>query len=435
MPAAVRPSTALLSLEQTPPLAVPLRFFLSAPLFGIAAALLALWIGPQHMDSRWQPGVLAFTHLLTLGYIAMVMFGAMFQLLPVLVGVRLRRPLLTARLIHLLLTAGVVLLATAFMSDAGAWFAAAAVVLALALGAFIIVIGHALWHACSVHDTVCAMKLAVTSLAMTLLLGLLLVLAHVGSDFAPRYLLIDLHLAWGLLGWVGLLLIGVAYQVVPMFQITAEYAPRLRRWLPWAVLLLLIAWSLTTLHLPRLAWLPGLGLAAIFALFAAVTIQLQRRRLRRLPDVTVDFWYVGLLCLLAAVALWLLHQAAPQRVHLQLFHLWWGVLVLVGAAGAVISGMLYKIVPFLIWLHLNNRMQEAGKWQGDIPTMRQVIAERSARRHLHLHVASILLLLGAMAWPTVLFYPALLVLAAAYVQQLWNLLGAVRLYREVLLTT
>jgi len=428
----MRPSTALLSLEQTPPLAAPLRFFLTAPLAGMAAALLALWIGPDHMGSRWQPAVLAFTHLLTLGYLAMVMFGAMFQLLPVLVGVRLQYPLATARAIHALLALGTVLLVIAFLNDAEAWFVAAAVVLALALGTFIVVIAHALWHACSAHDTVCAMKLALTSLLITLLLGLLLVLAHLGSDYAPRYLLIDLHLAWGLLGWAGLLLIGVAYQVVPMFQITAEYAPRLRRWLPWAVLLLLIAWSLTTLHLPGLAWLPGLGLAAVFALFALVTLQLQRRRLRRLPDVTVDFWYVGLLCLLAAVALWLLHKTMPLGIRLQLFHLWWGVLVLVGAAGAVISGMLYKIVPFLVWLHLNNRMQEAGKWQGDVPTMRQVIAERSARRHFYLHVAAVLLLLPAMAWP-LLFYPAVLILAAAYAQQMWNLLGAVRLYREVLL--
>lgn len=427
----MRPSTALLSLEQTPPLAVPLRFFLTAPLFGVAAALLALWIGPGHMGSRWQPGVLAFTHLLTLGYLAMVMFGALFQLLPVLVGVRLRWPLPTARAIHLLLVLGTLLLVTAFITDADGWFAVAAVVLTLALGGFILVIGHALWNACSVHDTVCAMKLAVTSLGVTLLLGVLLVLAHVGSDFAPRDLLIDLHLAWGLLGWVGLLLAGVAYQVVPMFQITAEYAPRLRRWLPWAVLLLLIAWSLSFLHLPALAWLPGMGLAAVFSVFALVTLQLQRRRLRRLPDVTVDFWYLGLACMLAAAGLWLLQQWLPQLMRTQWFHLWWGVLVLVGSGGAVISGMLYKIVPFLIWLHLNNRMQAAGRWQGDLPTMRQVIAERQARHHLHLHLAATVLLLPGIVWP-VLFYPALLTLAAAFAVQWWNLLGAVRTYRNVL---
>jgi hypothetical protein len=427
----MRPSTALLSLEQTPPLSVPLRFFLTAPLFGMAAALLALWLGPEVMGSRWQPGVLAFTHMLTLGFLAMVMFGAMFQLLPVLVGVQLRWPVPTSAAIHLLLSGGTLLLAAAFLSDHNAWFIAAAAVLVLALGLFIVVIGHALWQARSTHETVCAMKLALVALAATLLLGVLLVLANVGSDLAPLRALIDVHLAWGLPGWAGLLLVGVAYQVVPMFQITAEYAPRLRRWFAWAVLLLLVAWSLAFLHLPALAWLPGSGLAAAFVLFAVVTLRLQHKRLRRLPDVTVDFWYLGLACLLLAAGLWLLHRFAPQLIRAQWFHLWWGVLVLIGGAGAVISGMLYKIVPFLIWLHLNNRMQQAGLWQGDIPTMRQVIAERSARRHLYLHGAATVLLLAGVAWPTLVFYPALLLLAASYALQLWNLLGALRIYRAV----
>lgn len=426
------PSTALLSLEQTPPLSVPLRFFLSAPLFGLAAALLGLWLGPQIMGSRWQPGILAFTHLITLGYLAMVMFGAMFQLLPVLVGVRLQRPGPISTVIHASLVAGTVLLATAFLSDHGGLIGVAGVVLAMALGTFVIVMGHALWQARSVHDTVCAMKLAVVALTVTLLLGLLLVLTYLGSEWVPRSTVVELHLTWGLLGWAGLLLVGVAYQVVPMFQITAEYAARLRRWFAWKVLLALITWSLLYLHLPRLAWLPGMVLAAAYALFAVMTLRLQRRRLRRLPDVTVDFWYVGLVCLLLAVALWLAHQLLPQIIRMQHYYLAAGVLVLVGAGGALISGMLYKIVPFLIWLHLNHRMQQAGQWQGSVPTMRQVIIDRNARRHLYLHIAATVMLLLCVIWPAGLFYPAMFVLAAAFAMQLWNLIDALRLYRSVL---
>lgn len=426
------PSTALLSLEQTPPLPVPLRFFLSAPLFGIAAALLGLWLGPDTMGSRWQPGVLAFTHLLTLGYLTMVMSGAMFQLLPVLVGVRLQRPGLISAVIHALLTGGTLLLVLAFLFDRDVLFGTAGALLALALGTFVTVMGRALWQARSVHDTMCAMKLAVVALGATLLLGLLLVLAYLGSDLIPRAMIVELHLAWGLLGWAGLLLAGVAYQVVPMFQITAEYAPRLRRGFAWAVLLLLITWSLAYMHLPHAALAPAAALAGAFVVFALATLRLQRRRLRRLPDVTVDFWYVGLVCLLLAAGLWLVYQLLPQTMRMQHFYLSWGVLILVGAAGAVLSGMLYKIVPFLIWLHLNHRLQQAGQWQGQVPTIRQVIAERSARRHLYLHIAATTLLLLGIVGPAWLHYVAMLTLAAAFAVQLWNLLGALRLYRRVL---
>ena len=35
---------ASLSLDQAPPIGVPLRFFITAPLFAVAAALLLLWL-------------------------------------------------------------------------------------------------------------------------------------------------------------------------------------------------------------------------------------------------------------------------------------------------------------------------------------------------------------------------------------------------------
>jgi hypothetical protein len=42
-----------LSFEQAPPISVPFRFFLTAPLFGMAAGLLLLWQGPAALASRW----------------------------------------------------------------------------------------------------------------------------------------------------------------------------------------------------------------------------------------------------------------------------------------------------------------------------------------------------------------------------------------------
>ena len=67
---------AQLTLEQTPPLSVPFRFFLTAPLFGILAALLLLGSDPTIFSSRWSLEVIMLTHLLTLGFISRVIFGA-----------------------------------------------------------------------------------------------------------------------------------------------------------------------------------------------------------------------------------------------------------------------------------------------------------------------------------------------------------------------
>ena len=144
-------STAMLSLEQTPPMAVPFRFFLTAPLFGIAACLLAGFTGPDILLSRWQPALLAVTHLFTLGYLAMVMCGAMLQLLPVLAGVQVVRNTALSAAVHLLLVAGTIALALAFVSARPVLFGVAIAALSAAVLLFIAIIGRALRRARSLH--------------------------------------------------------------------------------------------------------------------------------------------------------------------------------------------------------------------------------------------------------------------------------------------
>jgi len=68
-----------LSLDQAPELWAPLRFFISAPVFAIAAIVLMLVSGPEVYQNRWLPETIAITHLITLGFISMVMVGAALQ--------------------------------------------------------------------------------------------------------------------------------------------------------------------------------------------------------------------------------------------------------------------------------------------------------------------------------------------------------------------
>ena len=91
---------ALLSFDKAPPFAAPLRFFLTAPLFSLAAGLLLLFVGPDLLASRWTRGLLAATHLITVGFMLMVMLGALIQILPVVAGANLDSPLAVARWLH-----------------------------------------------------------------------------------------------------------------------------------------------------------------------------------------------------------------------------------------------------------------------------------------------------------------------------------------------
>ena len=69
--------TAKLNLHDAPPIEIPVSFFLTAPLFLAAAGTLVLFGGADVLANRWMPVTLAAAHLGTLGFISMVMLGAM----------------------------------------------------------------------------------------------------------------------------------------------------------------------------------------------------------------------------------------------------------------------------------------------------------------------------------------------------------------------
>jgi len=94
-------------------------------------------------------------------------------------------------------------------------------------------------------------------------------------------------------------------------------------------------------------------------------------------------------------------------------------------AVAVISGMLYKIVPFLGWFHLQ---AQTGAGAGKIPNMKQFITENAARRHFHLHLAAVALLLPTPWTPPPLALPGLALLAASGLMLGMNLSKARKIF-------
>jgi hypothetical protein len=420
-----------LSFEQAPPLAVPFRFFLLAPCFLLASGLLMLALGPAALASRWAPETLALTHLVTLGFVAQTMIGAVLQVLPVVAGSPVIHPGGVAFTTLLGLNGGTLLLVFGFLAASPPALQAAAAFLALGLGAVVLAAGVAMVRGkAAASPTVYGLRLAFLGLAVTVALGVLLALALAQGLALPLQKVVSAHVSWGFFGWVLALVAAVAYQVVPMFQMTPQYPQSLSRWLLPALFLGLslrtvTEWfssSETLLHL-----LDGL-LGLLVLGFGATTLRLQQQRRRRLRDATLMFWQLGMAALVLAAALWLgallmAPLADDPRLPLLL-----GVLVLGGFALSVINGMLYKIVPFLVWFHLQAR----GPGKSPLKSMKDVLTDRMAQGQFYTHAAAVLLLLGAVLAPAWCFYPAALLttLSAAWLAR--NLIAAIGVYRRAL---
>ncbi|HYD60107.1 MAG TPA: permease [Noviherbaspirillum sp.] len=420
----------VLSFEQPPALSLPLRFFLIAPAFAILAGLLLLWRGPEMLVSRWTPETLAFTHLLTLGFLSMCMIGALLQILPVVAG--LEHPFGQRSAIALpgMLASGTFALTSAFFLVSSFLFKAALLLLLSCFAWFLLALLKQVWTAPHAGPMLVAIRLALTALAAAVAFG-----ASAAAGFAwplslPLLQLTDLHASWGLLGWVGLLVAGIAYQVVPMFQVTPVYPQWMTRGFAWTVFALLALRTVASVRAADSIWSATLTvfLAMTGVLFGLTTLHLLRQRKRPKPDATTFFWRTALSSLIAAALLWTAGTLFPQIAGHPSYALAVGMLAIVGFGYSVVNGMLYKIIPFLVWYHLQQRLTGGC---AKAPNVRQILPDQDAERQFRLHLLALVLLVLATVFPDWFSQISAIAFTASSVWLWRNLLKAVRLYRDM----
>jgi len=305
---------------------------------------------------------LASVHLLTVGWLTLLMFGALFQFVPAIAGRSLKRQF-PAALTPIGTEAGLGLMVAGFaiLGRDGAVLLPAGgtlVIASLALGAASLL--PALAAKRPVPLSTRFVMAGLGFLLLTVLLGLTLAVAFtVPAAGATLGVLlpdgIGYHVLAGLCGWFTLTAIGVSYELLPMFML----APHDRGALGAAVLWLGTGGFLTAFAagIARLLW-AGAWLAAAeqagraagglaIALYLLDVTRLYRARKRRQVELhnragLGAFAALGLALALAAAAMVTgrLTTAVPALV----------LLVLLGWLTGLGLTQLYKIVAFLAWL-------------------------------------------------------------------------------------
>jgi hypothetical protein len=372
------------------------------------------------------PALLAATHSITLGVISMIMLGALQQVMPVVIGSSLPAPRVLAWLIQIPLVAGTLLLAGGFLWGRPQLFGAAWPALALAFAAFIGAALYSLARASAQNASKTAIILSILALGGAVAIGILLLHGY-GAGLSLNYAgLANAHISLALGGWVTLLIAGVSYQVVPMFQLTPQYSKWLTASMAPAIFsALLLQLSLLMVDAPQ-RWLEFVAdnLFWGFAIsFSVATLLLQHRRRRRIPDTTLIFFRIGMLSLLCVALIAIATEAVGNSDRLKIMA---GLVFLLGFALSLILGMLYKIVPFLVWFHLFR-----GGTFHSIPNMKEIIPEPWIWRHLWLHLVTLAAAFAAPCWMPA----AQLLMLCLLLQGLllgYTLFSAIVIYRRTL---
>ena len=420
-----------LSLETIPPIHIPFRFFLTAPWMGIVAGLALLLGSDQAFSSQWTPELRAVTHLLTLGFMAMVMLGAMFQLVPVISGHLIPGGTKVAGLVHVLLSVGVLLLVAGFYWQAYALMGWAALLLLLAFAVFLLALATLLRHRIG-GDSIFSIRFAALALLTTVGLGLWLSASYAGLTTPPALAnKATVHMAWGIGGWVLLLVMGASYQVIPMFHVTPSYPSLLARGLPTTVFVSLL--TLTLVQLPEVQALAVLAFCAAAMTYAIFSIHLLGQRKRKLADITARFWRLSLVCLLLsallATGLYFTDDPLPSPGIRHQLQVVLGTLMIYGFAISVIMGMLQKIVPFLSYLHLQRSCLSNFALLKTLPHIGEIIPASRSRWQFNLHIAALLTLLAGITTDQATT-PAAILVTADFAWLSFSLISATALYHN-----
>ncbi len=332
------------------PASIPLRYFGAAAVFHLAAWI-ALGAGASEAP-RFAGGLgwpLAALHLLTLGVLAMTAIGASLQLMPVAT----RQPVRSTRLpaaIWWIYTVGVVATTIGMGTGQAAVLGAGAFAVVAGLLGYAALSARNFFGARGMAGIVAHGWIALAALVVVAVSALSLALLYLGWPLLARSTALALHVPFAAWGFMGMLALGLAYILVPMFALSpapAETQVRLSASLAALALALAGAAAFGTFSLPlRLAALVAGGTAV--GLHLHLVLQALRTGMRRELGRSFRLVRVAWALLVASLALALAMVFVPYAPVLSTL---FGIVLVPGWLLTLVLGMMQRIVPFLASMH------------------------------------------------------------------------------------
>jgi hypothetical protein len=338
--------------EGAPSAGLPLRFIL----LGIASLLASvgcLLVRPDLLATyHYNQCIIAVTHLFVLGFLLSVITGAMYQMAPVVLEVTLHSERLGAWHFGLHLTA-VAGLVWSFWHWQMSLAIGSGALLAAGVGLFVYNLARTLRKRPGWDLASASFGAVLGWLTLTVLAGLYLAISKIWA-FSPFHPIAAMHAHahLGVLGAFMVLLVGVSYRLLPMFLLVELPNPRRAAFsliaLNGATLVLFVTLLLDS------PWKIG---GALLALAGLSAYGLELAALLRTPGRrTLDgglrqfFAAAGFLVPTALLGLALTWPGLPITLLTTQLETVYGFLALAGVITLAIVGMLYKILPFLVWL-------------------------------------------------------------------------------------
>lgn len=287
---------------------------------------------------------LAWVHIFLLGFVMMIIFGAMAQLVPVVLEVG-HFAVDLYYIIYPLLFIGTVLMGIGFY-----YFPTllpfGGVISFVAFSIFLFETFLTILKVKKLNFIITTVLIANIFLLFGLIIGIVLALGYSGVLDVEIYKLIKAHVFLVLVGYVGITIMGMSLVLLPMFWLSHSfswiYVKSALTILCFGVLLIVLSSFINIKFIEYSGYI--LSFTALILYFFQIFI-IYKTRVRLEVDIYFKSMVFSYFCLLISIIMGIIYIFNPY--HNLLLTLSW--LAIFGFITFVITGHMYKIVPFLVW--------------------------------------------------------------------------------------
>lgn len=330
------------SPDFSPPLRLIAPYFVIAPLFYILSMGMMLGLEPRMSLHDFR--LIGWVHAYMIGFVMMVMIGAMGQLSVVIAEVHHRYREVFGW-IWPLLTAGTVILIGGFYVDP-AWLSVGGGVILIALGLFAVNLFITLSGGGRKTEVTQAMRWSNLFLLIGLGIGWAMALGYAGVIEIDPSRWVAGHMLAIFGGYILLSIMGVSTVLLPMFGACKRPSDHEYRFSFYTMALSAgVAVSAAIADQEAVLRIALAGAAAALGLYIIAVYRIFTSRQRRYSDI----WERSVAAAFAALIAAMVSGSYGYVVSDERFVMMGFWLLTAGFLGFLISGHLYKIVPFLVW--------------------------------------------------------------------------------------
>jgi hypothetical protein len=332
-----------ISQDFAPPFKLIAPYFIIGVIFLCISSILLFWFDISTLNS-FNNATLSWVHLFLLGFVMMVIFGAMAQLVPVVLEVG-HFAVDLYYIIYPLLFIGTIFMAYGFLYSP-TLLPYGGVIVLISLSIFIFETFLTIKKQKKLNLVMTSVLISNISLFLGLLFGILMALGYAGTIQIDILLLLKAHIYLVLFGYVGITVMGMSLILLPMFWLSHSFSWKSVTYALWMISIGVLSVMFSAIFDNNLLEIGGyiLSMVALMLYFYQVYI-IYKTRVRLDNDIYLHSLIVSYSSFVLSLILGVIYFMIPSQQLLLTI----GWVLFFGYITFIIVGHLYKIVPFLVW--------------------------------------------------------------------------------------